>query len=305
MKIAVSGASGMIGSALLPALRAEGHELVRLVRRTPRTADEHRWDPQHRRIDPTLLTDVDAVINLAGVGVGDRRWNERHKQAVLGSRVDATATLSEALAEAATAEPDRARVLLNASGVGWYGDTGNRVVDESDPPGEDFLARVCVAWEGATAPAADAGVRVTTLRTGLVLGRGGLLGRMLPLFRAGLGGRLGSGRQYVPWISQTDEVAAIRFLLTHAIPGPVNLCGPEPVTNTHFTAALARAVRRPAKLPVPGAALWVVLGEFAQVGVLAGQRAVPTRLTEAGFRFTHSDVDAAVRAAVQRPPTSS
>jgi uncharacterized protein len=300
VKVAVSGASGMIGSALLPALKAEGHDVVQLVRRTPRTADEHRWDPQHRRMDPALLHDVDAVANLSGVGVGDRRWSERHKRAVLTSRVDSTATLSEALAEVAAAEPDRPRVLLNGSAVGWYGDTGDRVVDESEPPGDDFLARVCVAWEGATAPAADAGVRVTTLRTGLVLGRGGLLARILPIFRAGLGGRLGSGRQYVPWISQEDEVRAIRFLLTHPVPGPVNLSGPEPVTNAEFTETLGRVLHRPTVLPVPGPALWVVLGEFAQVGVLAGQRAVPTKLSEAGFRFTHGDVESAVRAAVAR-----
>ena len=300
MKVAVSGASGMIGSALVPALRADGHEVIRLIRRTPRTSDEHRWDPQHRRIDPTLLRDVDAVVNLAGVGVGDRRWNERHKQAVLGSRVDATATLSEALVQAAAADPGRERVLLSASGVGWYGDTGDRVVDESDPAGDDFLARVCVAWEGATAPAADAGVRVTTLRTGLVLGRGGLLDRMLPVFRLGLGGRLGSGRQYVPWISSTDEIAAIRFLLTHPVAGPVNLCGPAPVTNAEFTAALGRVLRRPAVLVVPPPALWVVFGEFARVGALAGQRAVPARLSAAGFRFTHTDVEAALRAALEQ-----
>ncbi|MGY2067599.1 TIGR01777 family oxidoreductase [Blastococcus sp. SYSU DS0619] len=301
MKIAVSGASGLIGSALLPALRAEGHQVVQLVRRTPRTADEHRWDPQHRRIDPAVLQDVDAVVNLAGVGVGDRRWNAKHKQAVLSSRVDTTATLSEALAAAAGADPDRPRVLLNGSAVGWYGDTGDRVVDESDPAGDDFLARVCLAWEGATAPATDAGVRVTTLRTGLVLGHGGLLGRMLPLFRAGLGGRLGSGRQYMPWISLEDEVGAIRFLLDHEVPGPVNLCGPEPVTNTEFTAALGRVLHRPTVLPVPAPALRIVLGEFADVGVLAGQRAVPAKLTEAGYRFAHRDVNSALRAAVARP----
>ena len=300
MKIAVAGASGLIGSALLPALRADGHDVVQLVRRTPRTAHEHRWDPQHRRIDPVLLADADAVVNLAGVGVGDRRWNERHKQAVLTSRVDATATLSEALAGAAAADPDRARVLLNASGVGWYGDTGDRFVEEPDPPGDDFLAEVCVAWEGATEPAADAGVRVVRLRTGLVLARGGLLGRILPIFRAGLGGRLGSGHQYMPWISLHDEVAAIRFLLTAPVAGPVNLCGPAPVTNAEFTATLGRVLRRPAVLPVPPPALWVVLGEFARVGVLAGQRACPAVLTEAGFTFAHADLESALRAALGR-----
>lgn len=301
MKVAVSGASGLIGSTLLPALRADGHEVLQLVRRTPRTAEEHRWDPGHRRIDPALLRDVDAVVNLAGVGIGDRRWNAEHKQAVLDSRVDSTATLSEALAQVAQSAPDRPRVLLNASAVGYYGDTGDRIVDESAPPGDDYLADVCVAWEGATEPAANAGVRVCALRTGLVLGPGGLLARMLPIFRAGLGGRLGSGRQYFPWISLEDEVAAIRFLLTSPVSGPVNLCGPAPVTNAQFTAALARVLHRPAVLPVPGPALWLVLGEFARVGVLAGQRAVPTALQDAGFRFTHTDVHSALRAAIAEP----
>ena len=299
MKIAVSGSSGLIGSRLVPALVADGHDVLRLVRRTPRRADEHRWDPQHRRIDPALLADVDAVVHLAGVGVADHRWNATHKRQVLESRVDGTATISQALADAAAADPGRERVLLSGSAVGWYGDTGDRVVDESAPAGTDFLARVCLAWEAATAPAVGAGVRVALLRTGLVLGPGGLLGRMLPLFRLGLGGRLGSGRQYLPWISLQDEVDAIRFLLTTPVSGPVNLSAPTPVTNAEFAAALGRLVHRPAVLPVPGPALEVVLGEFARVGVLAGQRAVPAALTAAGFQFTHRDLEAALRAALR------
>ncbi|MGY1824643.1 TIGR01777 family oxidoreductase [Geodermatophilus sp. SYSU D00079] len=300
MKIAVTGSSGLIGSHLVPALRADGHDVLRLVRRTPRTADEHRWDPQHRRIDPALLTDVDAVVNLAGVGIGDRRWTAKHKQRVLSSRVDATRTVSEAMADAAAADPTRPRVLLSGSAVGWYGDTGDHAVDERAPAGHDFLSRVCTQWEEAAAPATDAGIRVVLLRTGLVLGPGGLLGRLAPLFKLGLGGRLGSGRQYWPWISLTDEVDAIRFLLTAPVTGPVNLTAPTPVTNAEFTRALARVVHRPAALPVPGPALRLALGEFAPVGVLAGQRAVPARLQDAGFTWTHADLDAALRSALHR-----
>jgi hypothetical protein len=294
VKVAVTGSSGQIGSRLVSALAEDGHEVIRLVRRTPRRADEHRWDPQHRRIDPAVLADIDAVVHLAGAGVADHRWTARHKREVLESRVDGTVTISQALADAAAADPTRERVLLSGSAVGWYGDTGDRAVDESAPAGEDFLARVCVAWEAATAPAVEAGVRVATLRTGLVLGPGGLLARVLPLFRLGLGGRLGSGRQYMPWISLTDEVDAIRFLLTAPVSGPVNLTGP----NAEFTKVLGRVVHRPAVLPVPGPALSLVLGEFARVGVLAGQRALPDALTAAGFSFTHHDLEDALRAAV-------
>jgi uncharacterized protein (TIGR01777 family) len=295
VKIAVTGSSGLIGSRLVPALRADGHEVLRLVRRTPRTAEEHRWAPEHHRIDPALLSDVDAVVNLAGVGIGDRRWTSAYKAKVLASRLEATTTVSRALADAAAADPARPRVLLSASAVGYYGDTGDRVVDESAPPGDDFLARVCVEWEAATRPADEAGVRVTTFRSGLVLGPGGVLGRLAPLFRLGLGGRLGSGRQWWPWIALDDEVAALRFLLTTPLPGAVNLTAPAPVTNAEFTRVLADVVHRPALLPVPGPALSLALGEFAGIGVLAGQRVVPTRLTESGFTYIHPDLADALR----------
>lgn len=300
MKIAVTGSSGFIGSRLVPALQTDGHEVLRLVRRTPRTADEHRWDPRHRRVDAGVLADVDAVVNLAGVGVGDRRWTDAGKAAILSSRVDATTTISEALAEAARADPSRSRVLVSASAIGYYGDTGDRVVDESAPAGTDFLARVCVEWEAATAAAQEAGVRVAHLRTGLVLGPGGLLGRLVPLFRLGLGGRVGSGRQYWPWVALDDVVGIVRFLLTEPVAGPVNVTGPTPVTNREFTQALGRVVHRPAVLWVPGPALRVVLGEFAPVGVLAGQRAVPARLQETGYHFRHSTLEAALREALTR-----
>ncbi len=298
MKVAITGSSGLIGSALVPALRADGHEVLRLVRRTPRTADEHRWAPDHRRVDQSLLADVDAVVNLAGVGIGDRRWTASYQREIVASRVDSTATVSQALADAAAAEPDRPRVLLSASGVGFYGDTGDTPIDESAPSGDDFLADVCRQWEAATAPAADAGVRVVRLRTGLVLAEGGMMSRLRPLFRLGLGGKLGSGQQYWPWISLRDEVDAIRFLLTGDVSGPVNLTGPSPVTNAEFTLALGRLLHRPTALAVPGPALSLVLGEFAGVGVLAGQRAMPAALTAAGFRHTHRDLDSALRAAL-------
>ena len=298
MKIAVSGASGLIGGALLAALRADGHEVLTLVRRTPRTVDEHRWDPQHRRIDPGLLADVDAVINLGGTPIRPRPFTAGYKERLLRSRIDATTTISEALAVAVAADPGRPRVLLSASAVGYYGDTGSRTVTEQDPAGEDFLAQVCAKWEAATAPAEAAGVRVVRLRTGLVLDRKAMLMQILGrVFRLGLGGRMGSGQQYWPWISLTDVIGAVRHLLTTDVSGPVNLTGPAPVTNAEFTRELARQVHRPAVLPVPGFAINLALGEFGRSSVTAGQRALPARLEESGYRFTHADFVSALRAA--------
>jgi uncharacterized protein (TIGR01777 family) len=301
LKIAVSGASGLIGGALLPALRADGHEVMVLVRRTPRTADEHRWDPQHHRIDPELLADVDAVINLGGTPIRPRPFTAGYKERLLRSRIDATTTISEALAAAVAADPSRPRVLLSASAVGYYGDTGSRTVTEQDPAGSDFLAQVCAQWEAATAPAEAAGVRVVRLRTGLVLDRKAMLIQILGrVFRLGLGGRMGSGQQYWPWISLTDVVGAIRHLLTADVSGPVNLTGPAPVTNAEFTRELARQVHRPAVIPVPGFAINLALGEFGRSSVTAGQRALPVCLQESGYRFTHPDFVSAMRAATAR-----
>jgi uncharacterized protein (TIGR01777 family) len=301
VKIAVSGASGLIGGALLPALRADGHEVLTLVRRTPRTADEHRWDPQHRRIDPTLLVDVDAVINLGGTPIRPRPITAGYKERLLRSRLDVTTTISEALAAAVAADPGRPRVLLSASAVGFYGDTGSRTVTEQDPAGSDFLAQVCAQWEAATAPAEAAGIRVVHLRTGLVLGRGAMLIQVLgTVFKLGLGGRMGSGRQYWPWISLDDEIGAMRHLLTADVSGPINLTGPAPVTNAEFTQELARQLHRPAVIPVPAFAINLALGEFGRSSVTAGQRALPVRLEESGYRFIHTDLPSALRAAIGR-----
>jgi uncharacterized protein (TIGR01777 family) len=275
--------------------------VIRLVRRTPRTADEHRWDPHHHRIDPALLVDVDAVINLGGTPIRPRPFTAGYKQRLLTSRVDATTTLSAALAAAAAADPSRPRVLLSASAVGYYGDTGSRTVTEQDPAGSDFLAEVCRQWEAATAAAEDAGVRVVRMRTGLVLGRSALLIQVLgTVFRLGLGGRLGSGRQYWPWISLTDVVGAMRHLLTSDVAGPVNLTGPAPATNAEFVRELARQLRRPAAIPVPGIAIKLGLGEFGRNSVLAGQRALPVRLEKSGYSFTHPDLSSALSAALAK-----
>lgn len=301
MKIAVAGASGLIGGALVPALRADGHEVLQLVRRTPRTAEEHRWDPQHRRIDPSLLSDVDAVINLAGAPIRPRPWTRSYRQELVTSRLDATATVSQALAAAATADPSRPRVLLNASGIGYYGDTGPAEIREDDPPGSDFLAQLCVRWEGATAAAADAGVRVVLLRTGLVLGPGAMLVKVLGLvFRLGLGGRLGSGQQYWPWISLADEIGAMRHLLTADVSGPVNLAAPAPVTNAEFTRVLGGVLGRPTPLPVPAFAVSAGLGEFGRASVIGGQRAVPERLLDSGYAFADTDLESTLRSALGR-----
>ena len=300
MRIAVTGSSGLIGSALLPALRDDGHTVLRLVRRPPAGTDELRWDPATRTLDPAALAGVDAVVNLAGVGIGDRRWTTARKRAVLASRVDATETVSAAVA---AANP-RPRALLSASAIGWYGDTGDATVDESASAGHDFLTHVCLRWEAATRTAEEAGVRVAHLRSGLVCGTGGLLGRLLPLARLGLASPLGSGRQWWSWISLADEVGAIRHVLdTDAIAGPVNLTGPEPVTNREFTKTLGRVLHRPVVLPpVPRVALRLALGEFADVGVVAGQRVLPRVLQQTGYRFRHETVEQALRWATGGAP---
>ncbi|WP_431678218.1 TIGR01777 family oxidoreductase [Kitasatospora sp. KL5] len=302
MRIAVTGSTGLIGSALVRSLLADGHEVVRLVRHRSRVGKQPDgtvgvgWNPHLLQVDAAGLEGTDAVVHLAGAGVGDRRWTRAYKQEIRDSRVLGTETVAGALAK--LKRPPR--VLVSASAVGYYGQTGDRVIDETAPAGDDFLAGVCQEWEAAARPAADAGIRVVHPRTGLVLSAaGGAAGRMVPLFRLGLGGRLGSGRQYWSIISRADEVAALRFLIDRPeMSGPVNLTGPEPVTNAELTEALGRALVRPTVLPVPTLALQAALGEMA-VEVVGSHRVVPDRLLAAGFRFRHPDVDSAVRSALE------
>jgi uncharacterized protein (TIGR01777 family) len=289
MLIAVTGSSGLIGSSLVNALRQDGHEVLRLVRRPPRQG-EAQWDGT--RLSPQALHGVDGVVHLAGAGVGDKRWSADYKRQVLESRVLGTTAVAHAVAHAGVP------VLLSSSAIGWYGDTGDRVTDETGPHGEGFLADVCLAWERATEPA-EATSRVVHLRTGIVLSAaGGALKKQLPVFKAGLGAPLGSGKQWVSWISRRDEVAAIRHLLAADLRGPVNLVAPNPVTNKAFTKELGSVLHRPTSpIGVPGLALRVALGEFAGE-VLTGQRLVPKALQDSGFRFAHSDLRSALESSL-------
>ncbi|MFD8703254.1 TIGR01777 family oxidoreductase [Kitasatospora sp. NPDC059648] len=301
MRIAVTGSTGLIGSALVRSLLADGHEVVRLVRHRSRTGPQPDgstaigWNPLLGEVDRDGLAGVEAVAHLAGAGVGDRRWSDSYKREIRESRVYGTETLAVALA--ALKEPPR--VLVSASAVGWYGQTGDRVVDEDSPAGDDFLAEVCLEWEASARPAERAGIRVVHPRTGMVLSAaGGAGGRLFPLFKLGLGGRLGSGQQYWSYISLADEVAALRFLIDREdLSGAFNLTAPEPATNAELTAAIGRALRRPTPFPVPEAVLKLVLGELA-VEVVGSHRVVPRRLLDAGFRFAHPDLESAVRAAL-------
>jgi uncharacterized protein (TIGR01777 family) len=290
MRVAVTGASGLIGSALVPHLRHEGHDVVRFVRGDAAAPDVRPWNGRH--VDPALLDDVDAVVHLAGAPVAGKRWTPAYKDTILRSRVDGTTAVADAIATSA-----HPKILLSSSAVGWYGDTGDRLTDETGPTGKGFLAEVCHAWEDATSTAERA-ARVAHLRTGYVLAKDALgLTKQVRVAKLGLGAPLGSGRQWMSWITLYDEVRAIAHLLTADVEGPVNLVAPAPVTNADMTRAINRAVHRPTfPVPVPGRVLRAALGQFADEGVLIGQRLQPAVLTSSGFEFAHPDLDGALAA---------
>ena len=288
-RIAVSGASGLIGTALVGKLKSEGYTVQRLVRRPTVSSEEIYWNPANSEIDIAALEGVDAVIHLAGAGVGDKRWTKKYKAEILNSRLLGTTTIANAVAQV------KPKVFISASAIGWYGETGNRAVVESDRGGDDFLAAVCREWEAAADLAGE--VRTVKLRTGLVLDpTGGALGRMLPLFRFGLGGKLGNGKQWWSWITLHDQLRAILFVLENEnISGAVNLTAPNPVTNQEFTSALARALRRPALFPAPAFALKLALGGFS-TEILGSKKVLPAALQEAGFNFDFPHIGPALDA---------
>jgi uncharacterized protein (TIGR01777 family) len=312
MHILMAGASGFLGTRLVDRLHAAGHVITRLVRRPARAGDEATWTPSGGQLDPALVAAADAIVNLAGAGIGDKRWTAGYKSQLRSSRVDTTSTIARAIAH--LPEVDRPAVMLQASAVGWYGDTGDRPVEEDAPAGNTFLADLCRVWEAAARPAEDAGTRVVLLRSGLPLDDdGGLLKPLMLPFRLGAGGKLGNGRNWMPWISLQDWLDAVVFLLDGGsadergragIAGPVNVVAPQPVTNATFTDVFARVLHRPAILPIPAVGLRVLLGEFAGE-IMRSQRVIPGVLSRAGFPYTHPDLESALRAAVAAEPTAA
>lgn len=295
----MAGSSGFLGTHLRGRLVASGHEIVRLVRREPSGPDERQWRPERGELDPKVLAGAGAVINLAGAGVADKRWTAEYKKVLRSSRVDPTRTLVSAIA--ALPEADRPRTLLNASGVHFYGPTGDTVVDEEAPPGTGFMPELCVEWESAAREAEESGVRVVRLRTGLVLDRSaGLLKTLTLVFNLMIGGKIGDGRQWMPWITLRDWVSAAMFLLDHdEIAGPVNIVGPNPTRNAEFSKALGRVMRRPALFPAPRFGVRLVMGEFGNEAI-DSLRVVPAVLGRSGFTFQDTDLEDALRVALHR-----
>ncbi len=291
--IAITGASGLIGTALAHHLATRGHRVVRFTRQGSSGADSIAWNPKTGTIEAEKLRGVDAVVHLAGAGIGDKRWTAEYKREILESRTKSTALLATTMADLA----DGPKILLSGSAIGIYGESETTSFTEESAAGTGFLADVCVQWEAATAPAENAGVRVAHLRTGIVLSRkGGALKKLLPLFKLGAGGRMGSGRQWQSWISIDDEISAIEHLLASNVSGAVNLTAPQPVTQAEFTKTLARVLKRPSLLPVPTFGPKLLLGsELADALLFTGQKVLPTVLERDGFVFAHSDLESALR----------
>ena len=293
MDIAITGASGLIGTALSASLTSQGHRPIALVRRAAKAgADEIQWDPAGGTIDAASLEGIDAVVHLAGAGIGDKRWTDDRKKVIRDSRTEGTSVLATALA-GLSAKPS---VFVSGSGIGYYGSQGDSVLTEADPAGTGFLADVCVEWEAATAPASDAGIRTALARTSVVMSdQGGTLKKQLLLFKLGLGGRFGPGTQWLSWISLTDEVRALEFMITNDIAGPVNLCAPNPVTNLEFTKALGSVLKRPTLVPVPLFGPKLLFGsELVEQLILASQKGMPSVLTKAGFTFEDPELEPAL-----------
>lgn len=293
MRVLITGSSGMVGSALIESLSSKGHEIVRLVRSRPSADNEVLWNPETGEIDRAALEGLDAAVHLAGENIAEGRWNEEKKRRIRESRVKGTHLLSDALASL----DRRPRVLVSASAIGFYGDRGADVLTERSASGEGFLAEVCREWELATRAAAQAGIRVVNYRIGLVLSRtGGALPQMLTPFKFGLGGKVGTGEQYISWVALDDVVGAIEFAIENeSLSGPVNLVAPNAVTNLEFTKALGHALSRPTFLSVPAFAARLAFGEMADALLLSSARVVPERLKEAGYKFKHTEIEEALR----------
>ena len=297
--IAITGASGLIGTALADHLTSRGDRVIRFSRTGGTGSDVIAWDPKRGNLETEKLRGVDAVVHLAGAGIGDKRWTTDYKREILESRTKSTSLLATAMADMS----DGPKVLLSGSAIGYYGESLDATFIESSPAGSGFLADVCEQWEAATAPAERAGIRVAHLRTGIVLSpRGGALKKLLPLFKLGAGGRMGSGRQWQSWISIDDEILAIDHLLSASVSGPVNLTAPRPVTQAEFTKTLAHVLRRPSLLPVPSFGPKLLLGsELADALLFTGQRVLPEVLGASGYQFRHHDLESALRALLDRP----
>jgi uncharacterized protein (TIGR01777 family) len=297
MRILMAGASGFLGTRLAERLQAGGHDIKRLVRRETTKPGEVTWRPSEGRLDSALVAEADAIVNLAGAGIGDHRWTPRYKSLLRSSRVDTTGTIARTIRQ--LPEADRPKALIQSSAIGWYGDSGDRPVTEEEPAGSTFLADLCRVWEAAARPAEDAGVRVALLRTGLPLSaEGGMLKPLLLPFRLGAGAKIAGGQQWMPWVSLRDWLAAVEFLIAREqVAGPVNIVGPTPATNADFTKALAAALHRPALFALPKVALRAGLGEMS--GELwSSCRAVPGVLQQSAFDWKDQDIASALRAAV-------